>query len=66
MKEDPMNPLQLELLANDRVAELRRHAATACFGTKASIYQAPEPRVPRRGPLHTFTRLGLLVRGAFA
>jgi hypothetical protein len=61
-----MNPLQLELLANDRIAELRRHAPTARFGASVSIYQAPEPRVPRRGPLHSFTRLGLLLRGAFA
>jgi len=61
-----MNPLQLELLANDRIAELRRHARTAGFGASATITQAPEPRVPRRGPLHTFTRLGLLLRGAFA
>jgi len=61
-----MNPLQLELLANDRIAELRRHARTARFGASASISQAPEPRVPRRGPLHSVARFALIVRGAFA
>ena len=61
-----MNPLHLELLATDRGAELRRHASTFGFGVRASSQQAPDPRVPRRGPLHSFTRLGLLVRLAFA
>lgn len=61
-----MNPLHLELLANDRRAELRRYASTAGFGASVATTHAPDPRVPRRGPLHSFTRLGLLVRGAFA
>jgi len=61
-----MNPLQLELLANDRIAELRRHARSAGFGASASTTQAPEPRVPRRGPLHSVARFALIVRGAFA
>ena len=61
-----MNPLHLELLANDRRAELRRYAATSAFGASVSASRSPDPRIPRRGPLHSFTRLGLLVRGAFA
>ena len=59
-----MNPLHLELLATDRVTELRRHAPTSVFGARASSPQAPDPRVPRRGPLHSITRLSVLVRGA--
>jgi hypothetical protein len=61
-----MNPLHLELLANERRAELRRYAPTSGFGPAVSTSRAPDPRVPRRGPLHSFTRLGVLVRGAFA
>jgi hypothetical protein len=61
-----MNPLHLELLANDRVAELRRHAPTSGFGGHASTPSAPDTRVPRRGPLHSITRLSVLVRGAWA
>ena len=61
-----MNPLHLELLANDRGAELRRHATTAGFGPLLSTSRAPDPRVPRRGPLHSITQLGVLVRAALA
>ena len=61
-----MNPLQLELLANERIAELRRNAPAAGFGTSGSTTQVPEPRVPRRGPLHSVARFGLFVRGVFA
>jgi hypothetical protein len=61
-----MNPLQLELLANDRIAEIRRQASTSAVSVRAATPGAPDPRVPRRGPLHTITRLGMLVRGAFA
>ena len=61
-----MNPLHLELLATDRVSELRRHAPASGFGTRVSTTQAPDPRVPRRGPLYSITQLGVLVRAAFA
>jgi hypothetical protein len=61
-----MNPLHLELLANDRIAELRRQDPTSGFGAHASSPQAPDPRVPRRGPLRSITRLSVLVRGAVA
>jgi hypothetical protein len=61
-----MNPLHLELLAHDRAAEFRRQASTFGFRAHASTQQAPDPRVPRRGPLHSFTRLTVFVRGAFA
>ena len=60
-----MNPLHLERLANDRGAELRRHAP-ASLGVRASSPQAPDPRIPRRGPLHSFTWLSVLVRGVVA
>jgi hypothetical protein len=63
-KDDPMNPLHLERLANERVAELRRHAPTSALGGRASTPSAPDPRVPRRGPLHSIARLSVLVRGA--
>jgi hypothetical protein len=65
-KDDPMNPLHLERLANDRVAEFRRYAPTSAFGGRASTPQAPDLRVPRRGPLHSIARLRVLVRGAVA
>jgi hypothetical protein len=61
-----MNPLHLEMLANDRIAELRRSTPRAGFGPSGSTTPAPQPRVPRRGPLHSFARFGLLIRGAFA
>ena len=61
-----MNPLHLELLANDHIAEIRRQAPNSAFGGRASTPQTPDPRIPRRGPLHSFTRLSVLVRGAYA
>ena len=61
-----MNPLHLELLANDRIAELRRQARTPGFGMLASTAPMPDPRVPRRGPLSAITQLGVFVRAAFA
>ena len=61
-----MNPLHLELLARDRSAALRRQAPIHGFGAHASTSHTPDPRFPRRGPLHSFTRLSVLVRGALA
>ena len=61
-----MNPLHLELLARDRSAALRRQAPTHAFRAHASALRTPDPRVPRRGPLHSFARFGVLVRGALA
>ncbi len=61
-----MNPLHLELLANDHTAEIRRQASSAVLATRASSPQTPDPRVPRRGPLHVFVRLSVIVRGAVA
>ena len=62
-----MNPLHLEELANARVADLRRHAAVASHVSGAfGGTQAPDPRVPRRGPLASIARLGLFVRTAIA
>ena len=61
-----MNPLHLELLARDRVAEFRRQAPNSVIGAHASTRQAPHPRVPRRAPLYFVTRLTGLVRAALA
>ena len=61
-----MNPLHLEELANARVAELRNLALAHGYGSRSSATPAPDPRVPRRGPLATFARLGSMVRGALA
>jgi hypothetical protein len=61
-----MNPLQFEQLAHDRGAEFRRQAPTSGWGGRAATTQAPDPRVPRRGPLQSITRLSMFVRGALA
>lgn len=61
-----MNPLHLEELADARVADLRRHAPIRFNGSRAFPTPAPDPRVPRRGPLAAVARLAVIVRIAVA
>lgn len=62
-----MNPLHLESIARDRQAGLRSEASAARVGRDAAAAKpSPDPRVPRRGPLSSLTRLSGLVRQAVA
>jgi hypothetical protein len=61
-----MNTLHLETMTHDRIAELHRDAQHAHLVRSVST-TAPEPRIPRRGPLAAVARLRLVLRhGAVA